>query len=170
MTSKKFLENVIFNVKWILPIFYFGLVVVLFLYGFAYLKEIVHLISRTNEVSTDEMKIMVLDMIDIVMVANLVKMIITGSYNSFITKSHGVANENISSGMLKVKISSSVITVASIHLLKIFMTNTENAATISTSLEIFAMFLLCSLVLGSLEYLHVKAEVLESSLNHQEKP
>jgi hypothetical protein len=32
------------------------------------------------------------------------------------------------------------------------------------------MFLLCSLVLGSLEYLHVKAEVLESSLNHQEKP
>ena len=161
---KKLLENVIFNVKWILPIFYFGLVVVLFLYGFAFLKEILHLILRVNDVSTDEMKIMVLDMIDIVMVANLVKMIITGSYNSFISKSHGVANENISSGMLKIKISTSIITVASIHLLKTFVTGNTDHDIVTTDLKIFITFLLCALVLGILEYLHVKADVLESTV------
>jgi uncharacterized membrane protein YqhA len=43
------------------------------------------------------------------MIANLVKMIITGSYHSFVDKEHGFKGENANSGMLKVKISTSLI-------------------------------------------------------------
>jgi uncharacterized protein (TIGR00645 family) len=166
---KKLIEHVIFNVKWLLPIFYFGLIIVMFMYGFAYFKEVIHLISRTTEVGTDEMKIMVLDMVDIVMVANLVKMIITGSYNSFVSKSHGRANENISSGTLKIKISTSIITVASVHLLKTFVTGNIPADIVKLDLEIFGMFLACAVALGVLEYLHVCTEVVEHDMETQDE-
>ena len=167
---KKLIENVIFNVKWLLPIFYFGLIIVMFMYGFAYFKEVIHLVVRTAEVSTDEMKIMVLDMVDIVMVANLVKMIITGSYNSFVSKSHGRPNENYSSGTLKIKIGTSVITVATIHLLKIFITGTVPTEIVKQDLEIFGMFIICAIALAVLEYVHIKAEVIEHEMEtHNEQ-
>jgi len=49
--------------------------------------------------------------VDIVMIANLVKMIITGSYHSFIDKTHNEEIEKVSSGMLKVKMSTSILGV-----------------------------------------------------------
>jgi uncharacterized membrane protein YqhA len=41
-----------------------------------------------------------LEAVDTVMIATLVKMIITGSYHSFVDKNHGQPNESSSSGML----------------------------------------------------------------------
>ena len=55
-----------------------------------------------------------LEDVDIVMIANLVKMIITGSYNSFVSKKHDDENEKVSSGMLKVKMSTSIMGVSAI--------------------------------------------------------
>jgi uncharacterized protein (TIGR00645 family) len=127
----KAVEIIIFNVRWILPLFYMGLVVVMFLYGYSYLDEIIHLVKEGFMTSTpiklDEMKLIALDMVDVVMIANLVKMIVAGSYHSFISKKHGYANEAISSGALKIKISTSIVVVASIHLLKQFVTHTIHA-------------------------------------------
>jgi uncharacterized protein (TIGR00645 family) len=142
-----------------------GLVVVMFLYGYSYLEEIIHLVKEGFMTSTpirlDEMKLIALDMVDVVMIANLVKMIVAGSYHSFISKKHGYANEAISSGALKIKISTSIVVVASIHLLKQFVTHTTWDV-LSSELAIFAAFLLSALCLGVLEYLHVKGESIET--------
>ena len=156
-------EGIIFNVKWVLPLFYMGLVVVMGLYGLAYLKEIIETIARASTYTTDDMKIVVLDFVDIVMVANLVKMIIAGSYNSFISKNHGRQNENISSGQLKIKITTSIVIVCSIHLLRSFVTNTATVDSIIKQLYIYGAFLASALVLGVLEYLHVKQELEEAA-------
>jgi uncharacterized protein (TIGR00645 family) len=162
----RLLESVLFNVKWILPVFYLGLAVVLLLYGVAFGKEIWNIIPRAASLSTDEMKIVVLDFVDLVMVASLVKMIITGSYNSFVNKDHGRANENISSGMLKIKISTSIIVVCSIHLLRTFVAEHSSWEDIQRKLCIYAAFLISALVLGVLEYLHQKGEALEKEEEH----
>jgi uncharacterized membrane protein YqhA len=55
------------------------------------------------------------------MIAIFVKMIITGSYHSFVDKNHGQPNESSSSGMLKVKLATSIMGVSSIHLLQSFI-------------------------------------------------
>lgn len=165
----KLTERFIFNVKWILPLFYLGLMGVLLLYGYSFIKEIGHIFIESPHDGMDAMKVVVLDTIDIVMIANLIKMIITGSYNSFISKDHGYKNENISSGMLKIKISTSIIVVSSIHLLKSFISPTIDWNVIFKQLDIYAAFLVSALVLGVLEYIHVKSEVLEHKLEqHRE--
>lgn len=165
----KAVELMIFNIRWILPLFYLGLVVAMVLYGYSYLDEIIHLATqgfRSQSIKLDDMKLIVLDLVDTVMVANLVKMIIAGSYHSFISKKHGYANEAISSGMLKIKIQTSIIVVGSIHLLKEFVTHTSWAE-LSMQLFIYGAFLASGMVLGVLEYLHIKGEVLEADAEHR---
>lgn len=162
----KAVERFIFNVRWVLNLFYLGLIVVLFLYGYSYVKEIIHLLVIGSQLSMSELEIIFLDTIDVVMIANLSKMVITGSYNSFVSKTHGYANENISSGMLKNKIATSIVVVAAIHLLKEFVNEHAVWEVIVKQLWIYGAFLLTAVVLGALEYLHIKGEVLEHKLNH----
>ena len=156
---KKLVENLIFGSRWLLIPFYLGLIVVMTIYTFVYTKEILHLVSEVNHITKEEVMLMILELVDIVMIANLVKMIITGSYNSFVDKSHGVDGENVSSGMLKVKMSTSLIGVSSIHLLQTFI----NASAISwdvlnKQMLIHGSFLVGSLILAIIDYLHEKAE------------
>lgn len=164
-TCQKIIQNIIFNVRWLLILFYLGLIVILCLYAFAYGKQILEVISLTAKSSTDQLKLLVLDTIDIVMIANLVKMIIAGSYNSFVTKKHGYTNENISSGMLKIKISTSIIVVASIHLLKTFIGDAVDWNILIKDIVVYTLFILSALALGWLEYLHIKGEKIEHDLH-----
>lgn len=158
---KKIVENIVFNIRWILPLFYIGLVIVLLAYGYVYINELIHLVAHLPT-DTEQMKILVLDMADVVMIANLVEMIITGSYNSFIAKDHGYSNKNISSGTLKIKIMTSIVIVASMSLLKSFVSNDASLM----QLEIYGMFLLAVVVLGISEYIHVKNEEIEHKNKH----
>lgn len=103
------------------------------------------------------------------MIGNLIKMIITGSYNSFICKDHGDANERNSSGTLKIKIVTSIVVVAAIGLLRDFSSSELSSEIVLQKIYIFAAFLIGALVLGVLEYMHVLGEKIEHDLhaNHQ---
>jgi len=149
----RILELALFNVRWILIPFYFGLVAVLFYYGIAYFHELM-MFLRAASLNIEQVKIFALDTIDIVMVANLIKMIITGSYNSFVTKGHGYTGENVSSGELKIKIATSVVVLSMIHLLKTFIGTEESWLMIEKQLIIFGAFVVTALVLAVIEYIH----------------
>lgn len=161
----KLVERLLFNVRWVLPIFYLGLVVILGLYGYAFAKEIWHVLGEAGDMTMDKAKVIALDFVDVVMIANLVKMIVTGSYHSFISKLHGYPGENVSSGMLKVKIASSVVVVMMIHLLRTFTEGAPDAEALSQKLTIFGAVSTVMLVLACIEYLHIKGEVLEHTPN-----
>lgn len=156
---KKFIEKVIFGSKWLLIPFYLGLIVVMFIYTFIYSKEIAHLVVEINQLDKESVMLIILEIVDIVMIANLVKMIITGSYNSFVDKNHGDDSEKISSGMLKVKMSTSLIGVSSIHLLQTFI-NAEKVdpANLYKQLAIHGAFLIGALILSIIDFLHAKSE------------
>lgn len=161
----KFLENIIFNVRWVLIPFYFGLIAVLVMYSLSYMQEIFHMIT-TNAITPDKMMLTILEFVDMVMVANLVKMIITGSYNSFVSKGHGYVNENISSGMLKVKMSTSIIGVSSIHLLQSFVNaHAVGWDEIYKQLMIHTSFIVGAIAMIVIEYYHVKTEEIEHRLH-----
>ena len=107
--------------------------------------------------SKDIILLSILEFVDVVMIANLVKMVITGSYNSFVRKDHGYDNENISSGLLKVKIGTSLIGVASIHLLQTFVNSTKIGwDDIQKQIYLFCAFLIGALILSIIDFLHCK--------------
>lgn len=151
----KVLQTIIFSAKWLLIPFYLKLFWTLLklLYSFMFQGEI-----SNHELTTT------LEDVDIVMIANLVKMIITGSYNSFVDKSHSHTWENISSGALKVKMATSITGVSAIHLLKTFVAlEGENMSwdIIWKQIAIHGIFIIGAWVLAKINFIHEKAENLE---------
>jgi uncharacterized protein (TIGR00645 family) len=156
---KRIVENILFGSRWLLVLFYSGLIVAMCAYAFTYILQIVHLIGSIGRVNSDGIMMIILELIDMVMIASLVKMMITGSYHAFIDKHHHYLDEKASSGFLKIKIATSLIGVSAIHLLQSFMTiSGENLEwdKIYKQLIIHGAFLLGALVLAVVEYLHDK--------------
>jgi uncharacterized protein (TIGR00645 family) len=158
----RIVEEIIFNAKWILVLFYLGLISVMCVYTYTYAEELIRLLRFTSVQNADTMMLKILEIVDIVMVANLVKMILTGSYNSFISKEHGYPNENLSSGTLKIKMSTSMVGVSSIHLLRSFI-DAENIGwpEVGKQLSIHGILLVGAFTLVVIEYFHTKIERME---------
>ncbi len=162
VTIKSLLEKIIFGSKWILVPFFLKLLWTL-------LKLMYHFFNEGHLSNEDLMQ--TLEDVDIVMIACLVKMIITGSYHSFVSKTHGFDGEQVSSGALKIKMSTSIMGVSSIHLLKTFI-DSQNIPmeTIYKQLFIHGMFILGSIVFAYIDFMHVKSEKLEHEIpNHKPK-
>lgn len=163
---KKLIENILFGSKWLLTFFYLGLIVGLLCYAIVYAKAIVYLICESTAFTREAIMLEVLELVDMVMIANLIKMIITGSYNSSVAKDHGQTGENVSSGLLKIKMSTSLIGVSSIHLLKTFIDSSNTSwEDLYKQLAIHVSFLIGSLFLAAIEYLHDKGESLTNHEN-----
>ena len=114
------IQQIIKNSKWLLVPFYFGLILSQIFYCIKFVENVWILGHHFLSYDENEMMLSVLALVDVVMIANLVRIIITGSYNAFVEKMKD-SIENISSGYLKVKIGMSLIGVSSIHLLQTFI-------------------------------------------------
>jgi len=163
---KKGIEKALFGSKWLLVPFYFGLIIAQVVYLYWFTENLWHMLTTATTISKEDGMLIVLELVDIVMIANLIKMIISGSYTSFITKDHSETSEKSSSGILKVKMSTSLVGVSSIHLLQSFI-NSERVPwdVITKQMWIHGMFLVGALVLMVIEYLHVKSEAIEESIH-----
>lgn len=147
---KKWIENIIFSSKWLLIPFY--------IYLFWTLMQLMYAFVFHGHITSEEL-MATLEAVDVVMIANLVKMIITGSYNSFVSKQHDETSEKIGSGLLKVKMSTSIMGVSSVHLLQTFI----SASTISWDVVwkqvlIHGVFIVGAAFLAWIDYLHHKTE------------
>jgi len=151
---KKIIENILFGSRWLLILFYFGLIIALGSYAYTYTVQIVHMISNMGKLTSELTMALMLELVDIVMIANLVKMIITGSYHAFIDKNHNYTDEKASSGFLKVKIATSLISVAAIHLLQSFVAHDISPEKLYRQLIIFGAFVVGGIALAFIEYLH----------------
>jgi uncharacterized protein (TIGR00645 family) len=147
---KYYVKTIIFYSKWLVIPFLIKLFFTLGILLYHFILE--------NHISNEDL-MSTLEAVDTVMVASLVKMIITGTYHSFVDKNHGEPGENSSSGLLKVKLASSIMGVTSIHLLQTFI-NVEHLTwdTINKQLIIHGIFMVGCLVLAIVDYLHCKSE------------
>lgn len=147
---KYYVKTIIFYSKWLVIPFLIKLFFTLGILLYHFVLE--------NHISNEDL-MSTLEAVDTVMIATLVKMIITGSYHSFVDKNHGEPGENSSSGLLKVKLASSIMGVTSIHLLQTFI-NVEHLSwdTINKQLIIHGIFMVGCLVLAIVDYLHCKSE------------
>lgn len=154
----KILRNLVYSSKWVLVPFYLGLVIVQVLYAVKFGVGVWETMYHFLDMTENEMILAVLVLIDMTMIGNLLKTIITGSYYAFVEK-EGDPGEKISSGYLKVKMSMSLVGISSIHLLQAFI----NEASLSDRdliirCSIHALFLTGTLMMAMVEYLHEKSK------------
>lgn len=154
-------EVLIFNAKWILSVFYFGLIALLCVFAFNTVREILETLRHPGTLTVE----ILMEFLDKAMIANLVRTVITGSWHSFVNKNHGVPNENISGGMLKVKLSTSLVMIAAVHMLRIFL----ESHNIREQIMLIVLFIAASLSMVFVEYMHMKIEKLEHKTHTKEK-
>jgi len=150
---KKAIEYVIFNIRWLLIPFLLKLIwnILLLMYIF-FVKEGL----------PKEQLIATLEALDIVMVAALIEMVITGIYNSHINKEHGYPGKNITSGILKVKMGTSLVGVSSIDILKAFLSvKPVEWDELWKKIVIHIAFILGAFALMVIDKIHVKSEAQE---------
>ena len=156
-------REIVFGSKWVLVPFYLGLVVIQVMYAVKYIIHVYGILPTFMSLSENETILCVLSFVDMVMIANLIRTIISGSYHAFIDR-NGPSSEHISSGYLKVKTAMSLVGVSAIHLLQTFI-NSESLTTrdIIVKCSIHGVFLLSTICLAFVEYLHEKSNELKST-------
>ena len=122
------IANIIFASRWLqLPI-YLGLIVVQLIYAYKFMKGLWHLLTEMDTLADSAIMLAVLNLIDVVMIANLLLMVIIGGYETFVsklnTKDHPDQPEwlnHVNASVLKVKLSMAIISISSIHMLQTFI-------------------------------------------------
>lgn len=164
MNLKKIVQFVIFESRWLLLVFYFGLIGAQIIYCLKFIQDFLELVQTFKGLNETDLLIAVLNLLDVCMIGNLVKMLISGSYQTFIEKLENDHAEKVTSGALKIKMASSLVGVSAINLLQTFV-NPMTASTkeIVCKIGIHLTFLISAAILAWIEYLHAISE------NHEVK-
>ncbi len=122
------LPRFIFWSRWLQAPLYVGLIVTLAIYVYAFARGLIHLVLHLNAYDDNEFMLHVLDLIDVVMIANLLIMVIVGGYETFVSRLrlHGHPDhpewlDEVNAGTMKIKLALALIGISSIHLLKTFL-------------------------------------------------
>lgn len=125
---KTTLTHLIFMGRWLQLPLYLGLILVLGVYAWRFILELVTLTGQATQLDNTGFMLIVLDLIDVVMIANLLIMVIIGGYETFVSPLH-LQNDSerpewldeVNAGTMKVKLALSLIGISSIHLLRTFI-------------------------------------------------
>jgi len=122
------LPRFIFWSRWLQAPLYLGLIVTLAIYVYEFGLGLFHIITHLNVLNDSDFMLHVLDLIDVVMIANLLIMVIVGGYETFVSRlslrghpDHPEWLDEVNAGSMKIKLALALIGISSIHLLKTFL-------------------------------------------------
>lgn len=126
------IARIIFFGRWIQAPLYLGLIVILGAYVYKFLIELFELVKHLNGLTDNQIMLGVLDLIDVVMIANLLIMVIMGGYETFVSRLNIQHHpdqpewlDQVDAGTMKVKLALALIGISSIHLLRTFIDPTK---------------------------------------------
>jgi len=134
-----FLEKIIFNCRWLLAPFFVGLIVVTMILLVKFGKELFYLSANTFSLSSDQVIISILTLVDTTLIACLILIIILSGYESFVSKidlgdhvDRPAWMGKVGFSDLKLKLIGAIVAISAVELLKTFIdfkqhTNTEIA-------------------------------------------
>lgn len=139
-----FIGKIIFASRWLQLPMYLGLIVVQGIYAYKFMKSLWDLTVNLQQMDSNTIMLAVLNLIDVVMIANLLVMVIVGGYEIFVSKLHTENHpdepewlSHVNASVLKVKLSMSIISISSIHMLQTFV----NAANMDEKTMMWQLFL-----------------------------
>jgi uncharacterized protein (TIGR00645 family) len=122
------INRIIFQSRWLQMPLYIGLILVLVAYAYRFLLSLVHLIQNVNGFDDSQIMLAVLDLIDVVMIANLLIMVIMAGYQTFVadlniknSPDHPEWLDEVDAGTMKIKLALALVGISSIHLLRTFI-------------------------------------------------
>ncbi len=128
-TLTKNLPRFIFWSRWLQAPLYVGLIVVLIVYVYEFAHGLMELVKSAGNIdNSTAIMLQALNLIDVVMIANLLIMVIIGGYETFVSRlnmqhhnDHPEWLDEVNAGTMKIKLSLALITISSIHLLRTFI-------------------------------------------------
>ena len=178
MTSPvKHLESLIFASRWIQAPLYLGLIVAQVVYCWLFMVELSHLVAGAfgpHHMTETDVMLIVLGLIDVVMIANLLVMVIVGGYETFVSRldleGHPDQPEwlsHVNAGVPKIKLSTAIIGISSIHLLKSFI-NAANLSehTLMWQVVIHVVFLFSALAMALVDKTMTQTLALQHQKHH----
>lgn len=124
----RYLARFIFMGRWLQAPLYLGLLLILTVYACRFITELFHLVLHINQSDDVEIMLGVLDLIDVVMIANLLIMVILGGYETFVSRLHLDDHPDqpewllhLDAGAMKIKLALALVSISSIHLLRTFI-------------------------------------------------
>lgn len=146
-------SKIIFASRWLqLPI-YLGLIVVQMIYAYKFLKSLWNLVINLGVMDESTIMLAVLNLIDVVMIANLLIMVIVGGYETFVSRLNVDQHpdqpewlDHVNASVLKVKLSMAIISISSIHLLQTFI----NASKLSQETMMWQLFIHLGFVVSAI--------------------
>jgi uncharacterized protein (TIGR00645 family) len=122
------LESAIFGLRWIMAPVYLGLMAVLALLAIRFGQEIVGAVGSFSDMTTDDVVMLVLTLIDLTLAANLLVIVVMSGYENFVSRLGVEGHEDrpewlghVDFGALKLKLVASIVAISGIHLLKTFL-------------------------------------------------
>lgn len=122
------LETAIFGLRWIMAPVYLGLMAVLVLLALRFGQEVATAVSRFAGMTTDNVVMLVVTLIDLTLAANLLVIVVMSGYENFVSRLGVEGHEDrpewlghVDFGQLKLKLVASIVAIPGIHLLKTFL-------------------------------------------------
>jgi uncharacterized protein (TIGR00645 family) len=123
------LDRIVLSARYILIVFYLGLVVALALYAVKFLYKVGKFALDLSTADDTDYLLKLLEMVDSALVSGLVVMVLLSSWDSFVSPLSKAATggskiewvSQLDPTNLKTKLATAIVAISSIHLLQVFM-------------------------------------------------
>lgn len=152
-------ERIILSSRWLLVVFYLGLVAALAVYAVAFGYKFLKVAGNVFTLGEAEMILAMLGLIDAALVASLIVMVMISGYENFVSRFDETEADvsflgKLDSGSLKIKVASSIVAISSIHLLQVFLNSSQYTDSKIMWLTLMHLaFVVSAVMLGYLEKL-----------------
>jgi uncharacterized protein (TIGR00645 family) len=150
-------EKIILSSRWLLVVFYLGLVAALAVYALSFMFKFWKVAKEVFTLGEAEMILAMLGLIDAALVASLIVMVMISGYENFVSRFDETEADvsflgKLDAGSLKIKVASSIVAISSIHLLQIFLNAHQYSdTTLMWYMIIHLTFVVSAVMLGWLE-------------------
>lgn len=129
LSIERFIETLIFQSRWLLAPLYVGLIGTLLILMMKFIEKFIKLSMGLFQLSSTDLILQILGLIDVVLIANLLLIIIFSGYENFVSKIDAIQGHvdrpdwmgKVDYTGLKIKVIGSIVAISSIELLKAFL-------------------------------------------------
>ncbi len=114
--------------RWMMVLFYGGLIASLLVFGVFFIKKLFKIAIGMADMNGSDMILAMLSMLDMTLIASLIVMVVISGYDSFVAKFKFAEGADplkdlvgVSSGAIKLKISTAIILISAIYILETLM-------------------------------------------------
>ncbi|MGI9414644.1 MAG: YqhA family protein, partial [Hyphomicrobiales bacterium] len=121
-------EGCLLLVRWLQLPLLIGLVVALVVFELKFVAHLISIVSDMDTLTRERAILVTLDLIDMVLIANLVVMVVISGYETFISRLHmddepsvPASMRHSTTGKLKLRIATTILLISTIHLLHAYL-------------------------------------------------